>query len=390
MNEETRKFIIQNQKADIRNLALKKAPANVDLTYALQQIEAKQLLSKKVPSWCENENLIFPAHLSIEQCSSEQTARYKAEIVSGSSLVDLTGGLGIDCFFLSKQFQSTSYVEQQETLCQLAKNNFKALQTDIKIFNEDSEDYLNHCQPIDCIFIDPARRDQYGHKTISISDCTPNVIKMQEMLLSKAKQVLIKLSPMLDISLALSELNHVKIVHIVAVNNDCKELLFLLERNYNGNIRYCCANLHSRQSRQNFTMEEEKEAQVTFVDKIEKYLYEPNAAIMKGGFFKSIAQKNGLKKLHPNTHLYTSDKLESEFPGRIFEVKEWGHYNKKAKQSTLYGIDRASVNARNFPLSVAELRKTLKLADDDKTFVFATTIKGDERIIIRAEKAIIQ
>ena len=387
MNEPTRQFITENLSADVRSLALKKAPADVDLPLALRQIEARQMLQKKVPSWSENDDLLFPVHLSIEQCSSEATANYKANLLKGTIFADLTGGLGIDSHFFAKHFGQAHYVEMKPELCEIARHNFAVLQSPIQVWNETAESFLSHCGPMDCIFIDPARRDQYGRKTVSISDCTPDVVQLQEILLEKAETVMIKLSPMLDISKALSELKNVKEVHVVAVANECKELIFILERGFEGNVRFVCANLLSRQPQMEFTLEEEQDSVLALADGVKRYLYEPNAAVMKGGFFKSLAKRTNTFKLHKNSNLYTSNIFISDFPGRIFEVEGWAHYNKKVKQVLLEGVEKASIAVRNFPLSVAELRKTLKIADGDETYLFATTLKGEKKVLIKTKKA---
>ena len=387
LNEATQRYVKENLSADVRKLALKKAPADVDLPLALRQIEARQILQKKVPSWSENDNLLFPIHLSVEQCSSEATATYKADLLKGKSFADLTGGLGIDCHFISRHFEQAHYVEMNPDLCEIARHNFEVLQSPIQVWNETSETFLSHCESLDCFFIDPARRDQYGRKTVSISDCTPDVVQLQQTMLEKAETVMIKLSPMLDISKALGELNHVKEVHIVAVANECKELLFKLERGFEGSVRFVCVNLLSQQPQMDFTMEAEQDCVMALVDGVKRYLYEPNAAIMKGGFFKSLAKRTNTFKLHKNSNLYTSDDYVPDFPGRIFEVEAWAHYNKKVKQVLLDGVEKASIAARNFPLSVAELRKALKIADGDETYLFATTLKGEEKVLIKTKKA---
>ena len=387
MNSETRQFIASNLTADVHALALKKAPNGVDLDLALRQIEARQLLKKKVSSWSENDDLLFPVHLSVEQCSSEATATYKANLLKGNTFVDLTGGLGVDCHFISKQFKSSNYVEIKPELCELAKHNFAVLNDEIKVNNETAEEFLNHCEAIDCVFLDPARRDQYGRKTVSIADCTPNVVELQDVLLQKAHHVMLKLSPMLDITKALGELRCVKEVHVIAVANECKELVFVLENGFSGPIQYTCVNLLTNQPIVKFTMEEDNESPLVLADGVSNYLYEPNAALMKGGCFKLLCQRFGVSKLHKNSNLFTSENLISDFPGRIFEVEAWALYNKKVKQTLLSNVDKASLSTRNFPLSVAELRKTLKLADGDEVFLFATTLKGEEKVLIRTKKA---
>ncbi len=386
LNESTKQFIRENLNADVPTLALKKAPVGTDFSLALRQIAARQLLRKKVPEWSENEDLLFPAHLSIEQCSSEATAQYKANLLKGNAFADLTGGLGIDTYYIDRHFQKTDYVERQEELSDLARHNFSVLNTKIEVHNETAEDYLNHCEPKDCIFIDPARRDEHGRKTVSITDCTPNVADLQELLLQKAEKVMVKLSPMLDISKALEELHHVKEVHVVAVANECKELDFILERGYQGEPHFVCVNLLTEQPELRFTMEEERNSSGMLTEGILKYLYEPNPALMKAGCFKWLTERFDVFKLHKNSNLYTSEQLISDFPGRIFEVEGWAPYNKKVKQTLLQDVDKASIAVRNFPLSVADLRKTLKISDGDEWFLFATTLKGEQKILIKTKK----
>ena len=386
LNESTKQFIRENLNADVPTLALKKAPVGTDFSLALRQIAARQLLRKKVPEWSENEDLLFPAHLSIEQCSSEATAQYKANLLNGNTFADLTGGLGIDTYYIDRHFQKTDYVERQTELCDLARHNFSVLNTKIEVHNETAEDYLNHCEPKDCIFIDPARRDEHGRKTVSIADCTPNVADLQDLLLQKAEKVMVKLSPMVDISKALEELRQVKEVHVVAVANECKELDFILERGYQGEIQFVCVNLLTEQPEVRFTMDEERNSSGKLAESVLKYLYEPNPAVMKAGCFKLLTQRFDVFKLHKNSNLYTSEDLISDFPGRIFEVEGWAPYNKKVKQALLQEVDKASIAVRNFPLSVADLRKTLKISDGDEWFLFATTLKGEQKILIKTKK----
>lgn len=387
LNEVTRQFIRENLNTNVPALALKKAPAGTDLSLALRQIEARQLLQKKAPEWSTNENLLFPARLSIEQCSSETTAQYKAKLLKGNTFADLTGGLGIDTYYLSQQFQQSDYVEFQPELCNLAHHNFTILQAPIKVWNETAESFLNHCGTYDCIYLDPSRRDAHGRKTVSISDCTPDVVALQNILLQKAETVMIKLSPMLDISKALTELYGVKDIHILAVANECKELVFRLERGYSGQVRLHCANLLTDQPAINFTLEEERDCPLRLADNIGRYLYEPNTALLKGGCFKWIAAKFNVRKLHKNSHLYTSETPIPDFPGRIFEVENMAPYNKKAKQTLLPDLEQANLAVRNFPLSVAELRKTLKISEGGEAYLFATTLRGEEKVLIRTKKA---
>ena len=387
LNEITKQFIRENLNADVPTLALKKAPVGTDVSLALRQIAARQLLQKKVPQWAENEDLLFPAHLSIEQCSSESAAKYKAGLLEGQTFADLTGGLGVDTYYISQRFQQTDYVELQAELCDLARHNYRVLKADVKVLNKAAEDYLECCEPKDCIFIDPARRDEHGRKTVSISDCSPDVSVLQDLLLQKAKRVMIKLSPMLDISKALTELRHVKELHVVAVANECKELDFVLERDYQGVVKYTCVNLQTCQPPLRFALEEEHNCHGRLADGVMNYLYEPNPAVMKAGCYKLLTHRFDVYKLHKNSNLYTSKDLVSNFPGRIFEVEGWASYNKKVKQSLLPDVEKASIAVRNFPLSVAELRKTLKISEGDTVYLFATTLKGEEKVVIRTKKA---
>ena len=386
MNEITKQFIRENLNADVPTLALKKAPVGTDVSLALRQIAARQLLQKKVPQWAENEDLLFPVHLSIEQCSSEATARYKANLLKGDTFADLTGGLGIDSYYLAQNFQQADYVERQAELCDLARHNFAVLEADIKVWNETAEEYLKECGQKDCIFVDPARRDEHGRKTVSIGDCTPDVAALKDVLLEKATTVMVKLSPMLDINQALVELHHVKEVHVVAVANECKELDFIMERGYQGETQLVCVNLLTDQPEMRFALEEERNCQCKMADSVLQYLYEPHPALMKAGCFKLLTERFKVLKLHKNSNLYTSDQLVPDFPGRIFEVEGWAAYHKKIKQELLADVDKASIAVRNFPLTVAELRKALKIGDGDEVYLFATTLRGEKKVIIRTKK----
>ena len=384
---DTRQFIEEHLNDDVRELALKYSNAKVDMALALRQIAARQLLRRKVPSWSGNDALLFPQHLSLEQCSSEATAQYKATLVQGDTFADLTGGLGVDCHFLSKQFQHTDYVEADAGLCTLAEHNFGVLGDRIRVCHRTAEDYLQDAAPVDCIFLDPARRDAHGRKTVSIADCTPDVTVLQDRLLQRARRVLLKLSPMLDLHQALGQLHHVSEVHLVAVGNECKEVLFLLDPDHEGAPVFTCVNLHSDQPSVRFTEEEERSCQPLLAETVSHYLYEPNAALLKGGCFKLPTQRFGVRKLHPNSHLYTSDQWVAGFPGRTFRVEGWAPYNKKIGKTLLADVDKASIATRNFPLTVAQLRKALGMAEGDAVYLFATTLVGDRKVIVRTVKA---
>ena len=401
MNAATRDFIEKHLKDDVRQLALQKFLDDVDKILVLNQIEARQLLSKKVSSWASNPDLLFPKHLSIEQCSSELTAKYKASIISGGDVfVDLTGGLGIDSYFLSEKFKTSYYVENQKELCDMAEHNFGVLGRKITVINSDAESFISKNHNFDLIFIDPARRDIYNRKMVSLHDCSPDVIELQRNLSKTPVEtrfiasqcitsMLIKASPMLDISLITSELQNISEIHIVSVKNECKEILIKIEPGFEGETRFICVNLRQDlQDLQDFSFveSEEKSATSSFSSSVKKYLFEPNASIMKSGAFKLISQRFSIEKLHVNSHLYTSDNLVSDFPGRIFEVVGFAPFNKKIKKELLNDITEASVATRNFPLSANELRKTLNLKESDKNFVFGTTLMGEKKVVILAKK----
>lgn len=409
LNDATRLFIETHIHDDIRQLALKKIPADVDKSLAFSQIEARQILSKKVPSWAANPDLLFPKHLSLEQCSSELTAKYKAKIVkthcgappqpdnddSHSTFIDLTGGLGIDSYFLSENFRNAYYVENQKELCELAENNFRVLGRKINVLNDDAKSFLDEipcdpCQKSSWIFADPARRDAFNRKMVSLRDCSPDVVELQEKMLEVAEHILIKTSPMLDISLICSELKNIKEIHVVSVKNECKEILVLLERGFAGSIKIVCVNLRqdviSGQDEFCCFDDDEKNAVPVFADTIRKYLYEPNSSLMKAGVFRLVSQSFKIDKLHVNSHLYTSDYLIPDFPGRVFEVIAFSNFDKKVKKELLKDVKRASVVTRNFPLTANDLRKNLNLQESDDTFVFGTTMRDDKKVIILCEK----
>ena len=398
MNTATRDFIEKHLNDDVRQLALQKFPDGVDKMLVLNQIEARQLLSKKVSLWASNPDLLFPKHLSIEQCSSELTAKYKASIISGGdTFVDLTGGLGIDSYFLSEKFKTSYYVENQKELCELAEHNFEVLGRKITVVNSDAETFLSKNQNFDLVFIDPARRDVYNRKMVSLHDCSPDVIDLQDILLKNSKNILIKVSPMLDISLITNELQNISEIHIVSVKNECKEILIKIEPGFEGEIKYFCVNLQnstviSTEAKRSgeiffeFSESSENSANSEFAPTIKHYLYEPNSSLMKSGAFKLISQRFGIEKLHVNSHLYTSDNLISDFPGRIFEVVGFAPFNKKIKKVLLNDITEASVATRNFPLSANDLRKTLNLRESDTNFVFGTTLIGEKKVVILCKK----
>ena len=391
LNKETIAFIEEHLHDDVRALALKagKLP-QVDLTAALTQIAGRQIAAVKIPSWQLVKEILYPQHLSMEQCSSEVTARYKAELVSGDTLCDLTGGFGVDCAFLSAGFKQVTYVEQQSSLCELAANNYRVLGLNhVKVVNEDGVAYLEKMEPVDCIFMDPARRNEHGGKTVAIDDCTPDVGALQCLLTHKAQRVMIKLSPMLDLALTLQTMHSTCEVHIVSVNNECKELLLILAAGVQtAEPEIHCVNLtHNGKQCFSFTRSQEQEATCTYADDTALYLYEPNASILKAGGFKVLSAAYCMKKLHPNSHLYTSDELVADFPGRVFRIEKSYSFNKKEMKDLLGNISKANISIRNFPSTVDELRKRTKLKDGGDVYLFATTLNSGDKVLLECYKA---
>ena len=387
---ETLRFIEENARTDVRSLALqaKKYP-QVDMAMAVVQIAGRQIAEAKVPSWYRTEGLLYPKHLSMEQCSSEATAIYKAGLVEGDTFADLTGGFGIDCSFLSRKFKQADYVERQSELCELAEHNFPLLGLKIGVHNEDGVEYLKQMHPVDVLFLDPARRDGHGGKTVAISDCEPDVSALEDLLVEKAKKVMVKLSPMLDLSLALKALKYVREVHIVSVNNECKELLLLLEKSTDSlEIVIHCEQITSTGEHQHyaFTQEQERTSDCPLSAEVGAYLYEPNASILKAGAYRSLTQAYAVKKLHASSHLYTSPYYIEDFPGRRFEVEAVSGFGKKELKTLLQGLEKANLTIRNFPSSVAELRKRLKLKEGGECYLFATTLPDESKALIKCRK----
>ena len=492
MNQATLDFIRQHQDDDVRQLAFlgSKYP-EVDMPFALDQIRGRKMARVKLPRWASIDGIIYPPHISMEQCSSEQTALYKAELaarllgLSPSSsengeekesenasnlhlseicefagkgavdsefakneatckkqqilteseenvneikgepyegdfseeigFVDLTGGFGVDFSYIASRLDVKSmYVERQAHLCEAAKENFgrlglknaivkngdgievlhsfaskneAAASDSLGITEDQSRSLLKTNLGLKLIFIDPARRDDAGNKVVSLKDCTPDVTLLQEEMLSKADYVIIKLSPMLDWHRAVSELNCVKEVHIISVNNECKELLLVLSARNMGNLRIYCVN-----DAQSFVCDEldmESSSVKIALSTLEEmqYLYEPNASLMKAGCFSVLSERYGARMLSKNSHLFVSMEPIEDFPGRSFRIIVISSFNKKELKRHLSSITKANIATRNFPLSVAELRKRLKLKDGGETYIFATTLSDESHVLVITEKA---
>lgn len=467
MNQATIDFIRQHQEEDVRQLAFlgSKYP-DVDMPFALDQIRGRQMARTKLPRWANIDGIIYPPHISMEQCSSEVTAMYKAELAArlvknnqqnariGHSLgkinfLDMTGGFGVDFSYIAARLGVKSmYVERQAHLCEAAKENFErlglknaivkngdgvevlhtfGLQEDESPQNApNAESYQGRsAKPLQLIFIDPARRDNAGNKVVSLQDCTPDATLLQDEMLEKSDFVIIKLSPMLDWHRAVNELKQVREVHIVSTGNECKELLLVLSSSLGdkaksstevdeahvsetddetSHLKVYCINdnqvmSYDESDKSVVSIASGKECGIVRLEKCSNeendlpqdgskslYLYEPNASLMKAGCFGVISSRYGVKMLEKNSHLFISDKPVHDFPGRAFRIKAVSSFNKKELKRQLSGVTKANIATRNFPLSVAELRKRLKLKDGGDTYIFATTLSDESHVLFICEK----
>ena len=371
INEQTWDFIRQHATDDVRKLALQGTKdAAVDLSMALQQIAGRQTALKKLPSWAAVERVLYPPHLNMEQCSSEQTARYKARLAgSGDMYVDLTGGLGVDFYWMSQGFKQRYYVERNAELCELVEHNFRTLGHNCSVCCCDTATYLPTVPHADVVFLDPARRNEHGGRTYDIKDCTPNILELLPLLMEKADKVILKLSPMLDWRKAVDDLQYVREVHIVSVDNECKELLLVLEQAERP-LRLVCVN-----NNQIFEVSSHPSPLTSHPSPLtpEQFLYEPNASIMKAGCFDALAQQYPVCQVSANSHLFLSSVEIEDFPGRSFQICAISSTNKQTLKETLAGVSRANITVRNFPMSVEQLRKKLHLKDGGDTYIFATT-----------------
>lgn len=397
-NQATLDFIREHADDDVRQLALRGSKmSEVDLSYALEQIAGRQKARTKLPSWASIDGIVYPPHLSMEQCSSESTARYKASIAGkGALIVDLTAGFGVDMAFIAQGFQKAVHVERQPQLCAISSENYNVLGLNhIEVVCGDGVEYLHTMNHADLLFIDPARRDEHGGRTYGIADCTPNVLEMLDEMLEKADRVMIKLSPMLDWRKAVADLGKVNDVHIISVDNECKELLLAVnseERGKNSaspSLRVVCVNLLSDGNKECFEFDgyhaSPSSSAFHFSPFDSRFLYEPNASIMKAGCFGLLEQRFGVMQLDKNSHLFVSDKEVIGFPGREFLIEKRTSMNKRELKAALADIDKANITVRNFPMSVTELRKRLKLKEGGEVFIFATTIanEGHQLLVCR-------
>lgn len=395
-------FVIQHLADDVNKLALQRNRylelTDADFSFAIRQIEGSQRTKDKLSFLQDFPNWHFPKRLSTEQCSSQITAEFKASLMTGNTLTDLTGGMGIDMWFMSEKFKEAHYVEHNEELCELAHHNFSTHRSNIEVHCSDADKYLQDMIWSDVVYIDPARRNNAGKKVFRLEDCEPNVISLLPALHTRCSTLLLKLSPMLDLSAAIKDLGCVDEVHIVSVNNEVKEVLIICSFEQKGkervpessvkltdehgehSILFHAVSLNKNQAFSDFvfTADEERRASCLYADRIHQYIFEPNAAIMKAGAFKTIACRYGLLKLAPNSHLYTADVIPDDFQGRVWQVIDTADKQSIKKE-------RLNIISRNHPLSADQLRKKYSIREGSTQWLIATSIHS-QPIFLLAER----
>lgn len=392
LTAEEKQFIRDHASDDANRLLLgaKKYP-QLDVPFLVDQILSRRQIREKLPSWYANEELVFPAKIAAEQCSSERTALYKQRLVSSSdALCDLTGGLGIDSYFFSRKVRQLTYVERFPVYCEAARHNFQVLGADnITVRNENSVDIVSDLPEVDVFYLDPARRGEGNKRVFALSDCEPDLPRLLPLLLQKAPRVIAKLSPMADLQQTESLLPGTVSIHVLSVRNECKELLFDIRREATvPNPPIYCVDFTAAGTEHSFTftVEEERNAPLALATQVSTYLYEPNASILKAGAFKSVAQQYGLEKLHVSSHLYTSDTLVTGFPGRMFRVEKVIPFSNKVCKSITKEMPQANITVRNFPMSVDELRKKTKIQEGGDVYLFATTLSDGGKVLVVCRK----
>ena len=390
MTPEIIAFIREHENDDIHKLLLsaQKYPG-IDVGFAVDQIIARKSMRDKVPEWYQHEDLIYPSTLSTEQCSSGATARYKQQLMRGNILCDLTGGLGIDSYYFSKVARQVFYVETIQHYQEAAQYNFRILHANnIQCIAGNAYEIASQITA-DTFYIDPARRTNINKRVFALSDCEPNVLELKSIMLENASRVIIKISPMADISETLRLLPEIQEIHVVAVKNECKEILLVLEKaECSSPVPIHTINITPQSSQTfSFNLQAEREAPVAIATAIDQYLYEPNAAILKSGAFKMLAAHFDLKKLDINSHLYTSDRLVTEFPGRVFRVEKVINFSDKNLKEVHKTLPKANITTRNFPLSVDALRNKSRIKEGGEIYLFATTLNPKRPLLVISRKA---
>lgn len=385
LQPEVQQFIADNLKSDLTKLILKGSPFDaISIQELANQIVSKQKSKQKLPSWFQTKNIYYPPTVSIEQTSSEIAANYKSNLVKGTSVVDITGGFGVDCFYLSKQFKTVIHCEINEGLSTIVKHNYQQLNIkNCTTISGDGIEYIkNTKENFDCIYIDPSRRNNVKGKVFLLNDCLPNIPKNIDFLFLKTNQILIKNAPILDITSTIKDLKFVKEIHIIALQNEVKELLFLLEKKYEETIKIKTINIGKNKT-QSFEFNYKDDVSSVYSEP-RSYLYEPNAAILKSGGFHQITNQLNIFKLHQHSHLYTSNEI-IDFPGRIFKIEKIVPYDKK-KIKKLLPENKANITIRNFPKNVALIRKETKIKEGGNLYLFFSTDIKNKLICILCSK----
>ena len=381
ISSDIQNYINQNLNSDLNKLLLKKSPfSDVTMQEIVQQIKGRKTAEKKFP-FLTKEGIVFPPNLNLEQASSQSTAEYKAQNLTGKSFLDLTCGFGIDAYFLSKNFDEVTLIEQNSELISIVENNWKTLGSKANFINENLEKFLENSQhKFDVIYLDPARRDQQNKKKFLLEDLSPNLLEIEEQLHHISDKIIVKLSPLIDISYLISELKNITEIQIIAVRNEVKELVLIIENNQLTDNQQPttikCINLESNDPEFSFNLDDEKSSNSEFSES-SNFLYIPNNSILKAGAFNIISEKFGLKKLHPNTHFYTSENKIENFPGRVLEIE-------KIEAKNLKKGEKYNIVSKNYPLKPEEIKKKYKLNDGGNQYlIFTQSIYGKE--ILRSQ-----
>ena len=419
INEPTWQYISAHAEDDASYLALhpSKDP-QVDMRMALQQIAGRQKAIVKLPEWAAVEGILYPAKVSLEQCSSSQTANYKAALLEGESFADFSGGFGVDTAAFAKKFTKGYYVEPQEELCELFQQNCKTLViNNVNILNGPMEELLDDIGRVDLIYLDPSRRDTHGRRVVSLEDCTPNLLEWKSALLARCNTLMVKMSPMIDIYQTLRDLPETYAVHVIAVEGECKEVLFLLTHDETNNgvcrdAKFCVSTTGTNENdvskrngtnitstsliavdinktaatRVETTLETERTTPPRIATTLGTYLYEPNAAVMKAGIFNALSQQYSVAKLAKSTNLFIGNDLREDFPGRVFRIKAVHEFHPRKTAKELSLLASASIAVRNFPLTAEELRKTLKIKDGNASYLFGCTLWDGSKVILQTTK----
>lgn len=374
-------FIEANKQKPVAEIALLLSKkTDLDAAFVLAQINGIQKAKNKLPAFYNTPNIVYPTKLSMEQCSSGKTGIFKSNLVDGDHLIDLTGGFGVDSYYFSKQFKQVTYVEQSQSLFEIVKSNFNKLKANnVDLVNSTAEEFLETTnKKADVVYIDPSRRNE-NQRVFKLDECTPNIIELAPAIFELADKILIKASPLLDIKQSLKDLKYVSKVWVVSVDNDCKEVLYLLKNGNTKEPQINTINLTKTDQEFHFNFLEESGTNSSYSEPL-NYIYEPNASILKAGAFNSIAKKYEVKKLAPNSHLYTSEELIEHFPGRTFKVEKVLPY--QPKDFRKLGITKANVSCRNFKDKPEQVKKKLKLKDGGNTYLFATSDQNNKPILI--------